>query len=421
MSLSVDHTMQAVHSLPNGLTLVMERVPNVRSAAVCVLTPAGCMSDPPDALGSSGVLADWLMRGAGDRDNRQLTEYLDSLGVQRSCAAETTFMRLSASMLSEQLPKVLPVLADIVQRPRLPDDGFAPAVDLSLQQLDAIEDEPSQKLALLLRRQHLPEPWGREVVGRREHLKALTAQKLRADYHRRFIPRGAIISIAGNIEFAAATAWVDKVFGGWQSGTPGNGSTKGDSPQRGVLHHHQQSNQVQIGLAWDSVPENSPQSIMAKTTRGILSGGMGARLFSEIREKQGLCYSVHVGYQAFKELGCFIGYAGTAPDRAQRTLDSFLVELRRLRQGAANDELQRCQIGMKSGLIMQGESSAARAGAIAFDYHHYGRPRTLDELRRQIEGVTLDGLNAWLAQTSFEPATVVTIGPQPLEVTLRQE
>ncbi|NNM84803.1 MAG: insulinase family protein [Phycisphaerales bacterium] len=420
MSLSVDQTMQAVHSLSNGLTLVMERVPNVRSAAVCVLTPAGCMSDPADALGSSGVLADWLMRGAGDRDNRHLTEYLDSLGVQRTCAAETTFMRLSASMLSEQLPTVLPVLADIVQRPRLPDDGFAPAVDLSIQQLDAIEDEPSQKLSLLLRRQHLPEPWGRDVVGRREHLKALTADKLRADYHRRFVPQGAIISIAGNIEFSTAADWVDKAFGAWKSGAPGDSPAKCEGPQRGVLHHQQQSNQVQIGLAWDSVPENSPQSIMAKTARGILSGGMGARLFSEIREKQGLCYSVHVGYQAFKELGCFIGYAGTAPDRAQRTLDSFLVELRRLHQGVASDELQRCQIGMKSSLIMQGESSAARAGAIAFDYHHYGRPRTLDELRRQIEGVNLDGLNVWLAQTSFEPATVVTIGPQPLEVSLQR-
>ncbi|EQD40534.1 peptidase M16 domain protein, partial [mine drainage metagenome] len=176
------------------------------------------------------------------------------------------------------------------------------------------------------------------------------------------------------------------------------------------------SNQVQIGLAYVAVAESDPDSIVLQLAMNILSGGMGARLFSEIREKQGLCYSVSAGYMSLKHIGAVLGYAGTVPERAQKTLDSFLHELQRFSLGAQRDELDRARVGMKARVIMNGESSAARAGAIAHDFYHYGRPRTLDELRARIESVDLKRLNAFL--DSYRPGklTVVTIGPAPLAV-----
>ncbi len=409
-----DKPQQYLHALANGLTLVAEFIPGVRSAAVSLLVHAGAASDPADQAGNAIVLSDWLMRGAGERDNRALTAHLDGLGVQRSLGAETVFLRLAGSMLGKNLLAVLPVFADIVQRPMLPEDGFEPAIDLALQQIDAIEDEPSHKLSLLLRERHYPYPFGRPSVGKRDDLEALTAARLRDDCKARLTPQSAILAVAGQFDWPALVQAVEQHFGEWKALTPA--SLEILPGPRGNLHVTQETNQSQIGLAWDAIPDAHPDSILLQTAMNVLSGGMGARLFTEIREKQGLCYSVNAGYASLKKQGAIFGYSGTAPDRAQRTLDSFIAELRRLELGVTQDELDRAKIGMKSRVIMQGESSGARSGAIAHDFYHRGRTRTLDELRDLIDGVTLKRVNDFLAANPVTDLTIVTIGPAALEV-----
>ena len=203
------------HRLPNGLTLVAEFIPNVRSAAMTLLVPAGAASDPETASGSASVLSDWLIRGAGKRDSRQLSAFLDNLGVQRSSSAETVYMRFAASLLGKNLLTVLPVYADIVQRPLLTDDGFEPSLDLAVQQLESIDDEPSHKLSLLIRERHYGFPLGRPTVGEKTQLEALTADALRADFRRRFTPEGSILAVAGSFEWTALKKTVEDAFGPW--------------------------------------------------------------------------------------------------------------------------------------------------------------------------------------------------------------
>ena len=409
-----EKTEQFVHTLPNGMTLVAERMPAVRSVAMSLLVPAGAVSDPEGAGGSAAVLADWLLRGAGSRDSHALTSYLDGLGVQRSSNADVVYLRFGASMLAKNLLAVLPVYADVLQRPQLPADGFDPARDLALQQLDAIEDEPTHKLGLLLRQCHYDYPYGRPSVGVRADLERLTDAALHADFQRRVGPEGTILALAGMFHWPDLKAAVEDAFGAWKRQATVLAPTR--PAPRGIMHVNQQTNQVQIGLAYDALPEADPQSILIQTVLNVLSGGMGARLFAEIREKQGLCYSVQAGYHSLRDRAAVFGYAGTAPERAQRTLDSFLVELRRINQGITRDELDRAIIMMKSRVIMQGESSGARAGAIAYDFYHRGRPRTLDEIRTLVESVTLDGVNDFLRGQQLGGLTIVTIGPAALTV-----
>lgn len=401
-----------VDRFDNGLTLVMEHMPEVRSAGMALAIVGGVSTDPEHAVGSANLLSDWILRGAGGRDARALSAALDSLGVQRSCAADTVFLRFSASMLAKTLPEVLPLVADIFQRPQLPESGFAPCREMALGQLEAIEDEPAQKLNMLLRSQHLPPPLGRPALGIKEHLLALTVDDLRLDYRRRFTPDGAILSIAGHISFDEIHDLVAGAFGNWQ-GPKAAVVVPGTAPG-GVRHEMQKTNQVQIGLAFDSVPERDPDSILAALSVNVLSGGMGARLFSEIREKQGLCYSVQAGYQSLRTQGMIFGYAGTVPERAQKTLDAFVHELNRLTDGISADELQRAKIGMKSRVVMNGESSGARAAALMHDMYHIGRPRTLDELRARIEAPTPAMVNSYLERNPVRQLTLVTIGPEPL-------
>lgn len=406
--------MMRVDRLDNGLTLVMEHMPEVQSAAMVLAIMGGAAFDPEYGVGSGNVLSDWILRGAGGRDSRALTAALDSLGMQRSCAVDAVFLRFSASMLAKKLPDALPLVADIFQRAELPEDGFSACRDMALGQIDAIEDEPAQKLNVLLRQQHLPPPLGRPTLGIKEHLASLSAADLRLDYRRRFTPDGAILSIAGRISFDQMHDVVEKHFGSW-TGSKAAMMTPGVAPG-GSRHVQQETNQVQIGLAFDAVPEREPESILAMLAVNVLSGGMGARLFSEIREKQGLCYAVHAGYQSLRTQGMISGYAGTVPERAQRTLDSFVYELKRMGAGVTPDELERARIGMKSRVVMNGESSSARAAALLHDMYHLGRPRSLDELRRRVEAPTLAEVNDYLSAHPMEQFTLVTIGPSELAV-----
>ena len=404
--------LMRVDRFDNGLTLVMEQMPDVQSASMVLAIMGGASQDPEHGVGSGNVLSDWILRGAGERDSRALTSALDSLGVQRSCGVDTVFLRFSAGMLAKNLPAVLPLVADIFQNAQLPEAGFSACRDLALGQIAAIDDEPSQKLNILLRQQHLPPPLGRPTLGVKEHVAALTAADLRLDYRRRFTPDGAILSIAGRIEFDRMHELVDRCFGSW-TGARALPAAPGHAPG-GSRHVHQETNQVQIGLAFESTAEREPESILAMLAVNVLSGGMGSRLFSEIREKQGLCYAVHAGYQSLRTLGMIFGYAGTVPDRAQRTLDSFVQELKKLRAGITADELERARIGMKSRVVMNGESTGARAAALLHDMYHLGRPRSLDELRHRIESPALTDVNDYLAAHPVERMTLVTIGPGEL-------
>jgi predicted Zn-dependent peptidase len=148
----------------------------------------------------------------------------------------------------------------------------------------------------------------------------------------------------------------------------------------------------------------------------VLSGGSSGRLFTEIREKRGLCYSVGVSYSSLKGIGTVFGYAGTSNERAQATLDCLIAELHRICDGVAPDELDRAKIGLKASTIMSGESTSARAGAIAHDFFMRGRIRTLDEIKSAIDAVTVDQVNRYLKRNKPGPFTVVIVGPKELKL-----
>jgi predicted Zn-dependent peptidase len=147
-----------------------------------------------------------------------------------------------------------------------------------------------------------------------------------------------------------------------------------------------------------------------------LSGGMSARLFTEVREKRGLVYSVFAAYESLKSLGFTLCYAGTTPERSQETLDVLLAELSRLKEGVAQEEVDRGRTGLLSRLIMSGESTSARASSIASDYYLRGRVRSMDEIRSAIEAVTPDTVGEFLRKTPPANFTVVTLGPTELRM-----
>lgn len=400
------------HTFSNGLTLVVEPMVGVRSLAMTLLTPAGVARQPEAQQGVAPLLAELIGRGAGGQSSRDFNEALDTLGVHRSISAGNQHLRFGATMVGDHLDAALPLLLRQALVPNLDANELEPSRDLCLQEISALEDDPQRRAMITLRQNHFPEPLGRPSDGLAEHLKALTLDDVRDYWRACVVPGGSILAFAGQLDWDKLVDTVGKLTADWSGQADDVEVTK--PPTRGYTHFDADTEQVHIGLAYDAPPDTDEQSMLQRAAVSVLSGGMSSRLFTEVREKRGLCYSVYASYAGMRDRGAVLGYAGTTTPRAQETLEVFVGELHRLSQGVETSELQRALVGMKARLVMQGESSGARAGAIAADLYVHGRPRTLAELADRVDSITLEDVNRFVAEKLLKEITAVTIGPKRL-------
>jgi predicted Zn-dependent peptidase len=257
-------------------------------------------------------------------------------------------------------------------------------------------------------------PLGQDRRGTVQGIEKLTPAKVRKHFQKTFGPQGTILSVAGNIDWEPLRDQVGRLFGDWAGGT--DKSLRLRETQGGQAHLEKDTTQTQIALAYPSVPFAHPEYYAAQGVVQVLSGGMAARLFTEVREKRGLCYSVWASYQTFKERACILCYAGTTNERAQETLDVTLGELRRLQDGIDLEEVERVQAGLKSSVIMQEESTSARAGALASDWYYLGRIRRVEEIQEKINALTAAQMVEHVKKYPPRDFTIVTLGPRPLRL-----
>lgn len=409
--------MSAIVTLPLscGATLLVEPMAGVASAGLTWLVPCGCATDPQGREGLSAMLAELLLRGAGRLDSRAHADALDRLGVDRGTEVGTHNLRLSAAMVGDRLDQALPLLVDMVLRPRLEAEAVEPVRDLCLQAIESLADDPAQRAAIAARARHYPPPLNRSTLGTTEGLSAISRTDLVEGWARRARPVGSIIAIAGAVEPEELHRRFETLLAGWSGAareTVGVGT-----PPRGYAHEADESNQVQILVLHDAPRDGDQRSMEERLAIDVLSGGMSARLFTEVREKRGLCYSVSASYSPDKHDGRVVAYVGTTPERAQDSLDVLWAELQRLNtsQGAVTrEEFQRSVVRMKSRLVFSGESTSARAASLAADQHRLGRPRSLGELASMIDALTLDRVNGYLARRGMGRVTIQTLGPAPL-------
>lgn len=400
------------HQFPSGLTLVAEEMDWLESAAFALLVPAGCAYEPAAKLGLGNLTCEMSQRGAGQRDSRRFLSDLENLGAETSAQVSIAHTSFGGSMPAESLSQVLSLYADLIQRPHLPEAQLEDARLAVLQEVRAIEDDLAQKLMLTLRRRHYAEPWGRGPQGTEETLLGLSMADVRRHWQDRYSPQEAILSVAGKIRWDELKDQVASAFGTWQPGAP---ATLGESqPPRGYHHEAVESNQTHIGVALDAVPYSHPDYFQIRGAVGVLSDGMSSRLFTEVREKRGLVYTVYAMCHSLRDRGAILTYAGTTAERAQETLDVLAAELRGLFQGITDDEINRLKGRIKRALIIQQESSPSRASSIALDWYYLKRVRPLDELRSIIDGLSADSINRYLAANPPREMTVCTVGPDPL-------
>lgn len=406
-----DSTFTQIHSmqLDNGLTVLFESMPWLRSLSLGLLVPLGSATDPAGQEGSATVMSEWFMRGAGPHASREFSSAFDRLGVRRSNSADRETSSFSASLLADTLPEALELLATQVKSPRLEDAEFAGARELSLQDVRSLADQPASRLAEALSAATFASAHGRSSLGSIEGLHSLTPESVRADRDRRFGPDGAILAVAGGVSWPELQDLVTRHLADWTGEVQPIPEPVLAAPQR--RHVEADTSQVQIGVSFRALPPDHADWLKQSLATGVLSGGMGARLFTEVREKRGLVYSVGAAARAVRGAGYLVGYAGTTPQKAQETVDVMLAEFRRLSSGVSAGELERARQGRLTRLILQGEASGSRAAGLAGEYWLRRRTVTLEETAAQLRAISLDELNSWLAGFSLEEPTIVTLGP----------
>lgn len=400
--------------LKNGLVILGERMETVESAAFGFMLPAGASVLPQGCCGAANVITDWIFRGAGDKNNKQLGDALDGLGLHRASAVDSSHISIGAALEAENLAEALRLYADVILRSRLEDEQFEPARQLAIDDVRGLDDDPRHKVMLKLREQFYHEPLGRSTVGTIDELNSLTAEKARQLVKEHFNLSEAIFSVAGKYDFDAVVEQMENLFGAGPRG-PAAKVTCGRRAG-GYVHLQNEGAQVHIGLMTETVRPTDKDYYNARMAVSVLSGGMSARLFTEVREKRGLCYAVGARYHALKEIAGIACYAGTTPQKAQETLDCIIGEFKRLSEGIRPEELERAKVGLKSALILQSESSSSRADAIGDDYYMLGRVRSLDEIKKKIEQTSVDSVLEFLRENQFGDFTVVTIGPQKVSL-----
>lgn len=397
------------------MPLITEHIPGVRSLGMTWLLPVGSALDPEDRIGRCALYEELILRGAGSLDSRAQADAFDTLGISRGTNVETFSLAFTATMLGERLDEALPLLVDTIRRPRFDPEHLEPVRSLALQALAGLADEPQERVMHELRARHAPPPINRSPMGSPEGIKRVTASELAPGWAQQAVPGGdqTVLAMAGHLDHDTVIRAIDKLLKGW-SGTATTPQWDETRTDRGRHHITDETNQVHIAIAHDAPSERSEDAWLERAATAVLSGGMAGRLFTEVREKRGLCYSVFATYGGETTYGRGIAYAGTTPERAGETIRVLMGELERINtaEGAVTeDEFQRAIVGMKSKLVMSGESTGARAGALARDHRKIGRARSLDELAQQVDAITLERLNDYLSRRSLGSTTVITIGP----------
>ncbi|MDD5458795.1 MAG: pitrilysin family protein [Phycisphaerae bacterium] len=402
------------HTLQNGMVVLGEPMEGVNSVAFDFMIPAGAAVMPEGTCGAANIIEDWIFRGAGEMNSRQLSDAMDSLGLHRSSSIGSHHFTVGAALESSNVEKALELHADIILRPLLDNDQFNLAKQLAADDLHGLDDDPRQKVMVRLKEEFYPKPLGISTHGHAEDLKSLTTDQCRKLIGNHFNLSDTIFAIAGKYDFDRVVNLVEKLFGGEDAKPKIDTAIQSSGDYYTHLHH--EGAQVHIGVMTPTVTAADENYYNIRTAVSVLSGGMSARLFTEVREKRGLCYAVGARYHSMKEAAGISCYAGTTPDKAQQTLDVIMTEFNRLKDGISEEEMQRAKTGLKSALILQSESSSSRAAGIGSDYYMFGRIRSLDEIKEKIEQTTAESVVNYLRQNSFKDFWVVTIGPKQITI-----
>jgi predicted Zn-dependent peptidase len=376
--------------LPNGIEVLTERIPGIRSAAIGVWLRQGSAHEPPELMGASHLLEHLVFKGTEERTAREIALALESLGGSLDAYTTREHTSFQARVLDEHLPVALEVLADLVLRPLLRDEDLALEREVVLEEIATVEDTPDD-LVFDLHGSNLwaGHPYGNTILGTRSTVESMPARALKDLHSRRYTGRNLVVAATGRITHSQVLERVEALFGEIPDGERIPPLPEIPGPVTGEGGEARDSAQTHLVFGRAVPGHSDPRRFPLALISSALGGGMSSRLFQRVREELALVYSVFTFQSFYSQAGISGVYLGTRPSTAEKAVETVREELDMLAQdGMSDEDVEKIKQQVKGQIMLSLESPGARLHRLA-SFALHGEPMaTLDDLLAKIDGVT---------------------------------
>jgi predicted Zn-dependent peptidase len=402
---------------PNGLVVLSERLPGVRSAAVGIYVRTASAHERPSQLGISHLLEHMVFKGTERRSARELALELEIRGGGLDAFTGRDYTSYQAHVLDADLPLAVEILTDLVRRPLLRESDLESERNVVLEEINGVADTPDDLVFELHARALWPDhPYGYSILGTRETLETLSSDDLRALHQAGYYRGNCVIAAAGNVNHDQLLTVLERE--GWFEGgtreAPRSGVTPAPAVRGGNCIEHRDTAQTHIVFGTDTFPLRDPRRFPLAILTNVFGGGMSSRLFQRVREELGLAYAIFAYKHFYQGSGQLGVYVGTQVSTADQAIAAIREEYSRLaREGLPLAELTNGKQQLKGQIMLSLESPGARMARLAGFTLYDDRYRPLDEMLAEIDGITSDDVAA-VAGEFFAPErqTVVRLGPE---------
>jgi len=398
--------------LPTGVQVVTEAMPDSHTVTVGFWVDAGSRDEEPAEAGASHFLEHLLFKGTDTRSAKYIAEAIEAVGGDMNAFTTKEYTAFYTRLIDTDLELGLDILSDIMWAPSLRQDEIDSERQVILEEISMHEDEPSDQVHELLHEALWPgHPLGREVLGDRDTITAMTRAQIDGYFRSRYRPRNIVVAAAGNLDHDEVVAGIERRYAGGAGDAPTR-VVPTLAPVRSVLVNNRPTEQAHVLVGMRAFDRHDDDRFALAVLNHVLGGGMSSRLFQEIREKRGLVYSVYSYRAAYLESGALAVYAGTSPARVHEVLDLIDTELDRLVEGEVTErELAVAKGNVKGSLALSLEDSAGRMNRIGRSQLVHGEVLPFDELVARTEAVTADDLKRVVDRVLTNKRVLAVVGP----------
>lgn len=377
--------------LPNGLTVLTEHMPGLRSVTAGIWVRRGSRHESPELNGICHFIEHSVFKGTLGRTARDIAVESDRLGGHLDAFTTHEMTGFAIKVADRSLPEAFDLLADLLARPRFDPVDLEREQKVILEEMKMVEDTPDELLGELFNAAYFPgHPLGRPIEGTVETVTTFNHHTVSSFHEHEFSPANLVVAAAGNVEHERLVELVEKSFSAANGKSPAKHVQQSPTPATPILiENKKELEQAHLVIAAPWPDAKHADRYAASLLASVVGGGTSSRLWQTVREERGLAYSVGAGGSTFSDVGVFTIYAGTSPEHLDELLDLSLAEMRRVvNESVAGEELQLSKDQALSSILLGLESSSARAGALARQEIIHGRHITTDEVIKKIEVVT---------------------------------
>ncbi len=400
------HRPREIHRalLPNGMRVVTEHMPNVRSVSVGIWIGTGSREESPADTGISHFIEHMVFKGTKNRSAEQIARSVDSIGGGLDAFTSKELVSYNVKVLDEHLPEAFDVVADLVRNPLFMEADIEKEKGVILEELKMEVDNPEYLIHEIFSSNFWKgHALGRPILGTKQTIRAFDRDKVEKYYKQFYTPSNILITAAGNLDHRKLVRLAERYFGDLKKSRTTKLEEKPTPHAPLVFRDKDSLEQVHVYLGVPSIPMPHKERFACYILNAVLGGGMSSRLFQNIREKQGLAYTVYSELTMYRDAGCMLIYAGTALKNAGKVIESIVRELRELvDKKVTPEELRRAKDHLKGSFVLGLESTSSRMGNLARQELYFKRFFSLDEMLDNVERVTAEEVQK-LARQFFDP------------------